>query len=53
VPVLIGSGIPLFGPLPADLLLRHVATRTFASGLVQGEYEVVGPAARPRVESED
>lgn len=52
VPVLIGSGIPLFGPLPADLLLRHVATRTFASGLVQGEYEIVGPAARPRVESE-
>jgi dihydrofolate reductase len=43
VPVLIGAGIPLFGPLPADVLLRHVATRTFASGLVQGEYEVVGP----------
>ncbi|HEY3350706.1 MAG TPA: dihydrofolate reductase family protein [Thermoanaerobaculia bacterium] len=41
VPVLIGSGIPLFGAVPHDILLRHVATRSFASGLVQSEYEVV------------
>lgn len=40
VPVLIGSGIPLFGPLDADVPLRHVATRTFPSGLVQSEYAV-------------
>jgi len=40
VPVLIGNGIPLFGRLPRDLVLRHVATRTFASGLVQSEYVV-------------
>lgn len=40
VPVLIGSGIPLFGELPADVRLRHVATRSYASGLVQSEYEV-------------
>ncbi|HQN08987.1 MAG TPA: dihydrofolate reductase family protein, partial [Thermoanaerobaculia bacterium] len=40
VPVLIGEGIPLFGPLDADVLLTHVATRTFAGGLVQSEYEV-------------
>jgi dihydrofolate reductase len=40
VPVLIGSGIPLFGPLQKDIPLRHVATRTFASGLVQTEYAV-------------
>jgi len=38
VPVLIGSGIPLFGPLPADIRLQHVATRHYASGLVQSEY---------------
>ena len=44
VPVLIGEGIPLFGPLDADVRLSHVATRTFAGGLVQSEYEVV-PAA--------
>src|SRR5215210_4805230 len=27
VPVLIGSGIPLFGPLTRDIALTHVATR--------------------------
>lgn len=42
VPVLIGSGIPLFGELGHDLRLRHVSTRQFASGLVQSEYEVAG-----------
>jgi dihydrofolate reductase len=40
VPVLIGSGIPLFGSLPRDIALTHVATRQFASGLVQSEYIV-------------
>jgi dihydrofolate reductase len=40
VPVLIGEGIPLFGTLPRDIHLRHVATRQYASGLVQSEYEV-------------
>jgi len=48
VPVLIGDGIPLFGPLAHDVRLRHVATRTFASGLVQSEYEV--PATLPPTE---
>ncbi len=42
VPVLIGEGIPLFGTLPHDVQLRHVATHTFPSGLVQSEYEVLG-----------
>jgi dihydrofolate reductase len=41
VPVLIGDGIPLFGVLPSDIRLRHVATRSYASGLVQSEYEVI------------
>lgn len=40
VPVLIGEGISLFGPVPHDIKLRHVATRQFESGLVQSEYEV-------------
>jgi dihydrofolate reductase len=39
VPVLIGEGVPLFGPLPHDIHLRHVATRSYAGGLVQSEYE--------------
>jgi riboflavin biosynthesis pyrimidine reductase len=40
VPVLIGTGIPLFGALLHDIMLRHVATRAYASGLVQSEYLV-------------
>ncbi|PYT61247.1 MAG: deaminase [Acidobacteria bacterium] len=42
VPVLIGEGVPLFGSVPRDIRLRHVATRHYASGLVQSEYEVAG-----------
>jgi dihydrofolate reductase len=41
VPVLIGTGIRLFGPTRCDIPLRHIGTRQFASGLVQSEYEVV------------
>jgi dihydrofolate reductase len=41
VPVLIGSGIPLFGAVPRDISLRHVATSTYRGGLVKSEYEVV------------
>jgi dihydrofolate reductase len=40
VPVLIGDGIPLFGSLPRDIPLRHVATRHYPSGLVQSEYQI-------------
>jgi dihydrofolate reductase len=41
VPVLIGQGIPLFSTLPHDIRLRHVATDSYPSGLVQTEYEVL------------
>ena len=47
IPVLIGSGIPLFGPLLGDIALRHVATRQYASGLVQSEYRI--PSAGPGI----
>jgi dihydrofolate reductase len=40
VPVLIGDGVPLFGTLPSDIRLRHMATRHYTSGLVQSEYQV-------------
>src|ERR1700683_446964 len=40
VPVLIGEGIPLFGSLPADVRLHHVATQHYPSGLVKSEYRV-------------
>ena len=45
VPVLIGAGISLFGPVDADIRLTHVATRQFSSGLVQSEYAVAPGAA--------
>lgn len=38
VPVLLGSGIPLFGRLGADVVLKHIETKAFASGLVQSTY---------------
>lgn len=49
VPVLIGDGIPLFGALPRDLLLHHVATQHYASGLVKSEYRVGGWMQSPQV----
>jgi dihydrofolate reductase len=41
IPVLIGSGIPLFGHLSSDIHLEHIATQAYPSGLVQSEYRVV------------
>lgn len=40
VPVLIGEGLPLFGALDTDVLLEHVSTTSFPSGLVQSHYRV-------------
>jgi dihydrofolate reductase len=40
VPVLLGAGIPLFGPIPHDIRLEHVRTRTYPSGLVQSDYTI-------------
>jgi dihydrofolate reductase len=41
VPVLLGSGRPLFGTLEADLSLAHEATVSFPSGLVQIRYRLL------------
>lgn len=40
IPVLIGEGIALFGPLAQDVHLDHVETKAFPSGLVQSTYRV-------------
>jgi dihydrofolate reductase len=50
VPVLIGQGIPLFGPLSHDIHLQHVKTRSLKAGLVQSTYHFVS-ALRPRARS--
>ena len=38
VPVLLGSGIPLFGRLSADVVLQHIETKVFPNELVQSTY---------------
>lgn len=40
IPVLLGSGIPLFGFLSHDMRFEHVATRSYPSGMVQSEYVI-------------
>lgn len=38
VPVLLGEGLPLFGPTDGDIVLHHVRTESFRNGLVQSRY---------------
>jgi len=39
VPVLIGSGIPLFGHLATDLTFQHIRTEVSSNGLVRSYYK--------------
>jgi len=41
VPVIIGEGIPLFGPTSRDVQLEHLETRAYPSGLVTTKYAVI------------
>lgn len=41
IPILLGSGIPLFGPVPADIQLEHLSTHAYDFGFVQSKYRVV------------
>ncbi|MBB3206726.1 dihydrofolate reductase [Rhodopirellula rubra] len=41
IPVLIGSGIPLFGNFTEDRRLVHRSTKVFEFGFVQSRYEVI------------
>ncbi len=43
VPVILGSGLPLFGPSATDIDLKHLSTQTFPSGLVSSKYRVLKP----------
>ncbi|MCU7845663.1 MAG: dihydrofolate reductase family protein [Candidatus Thiodiazotropha sp. (ex Monitilora ramsayi)] len=40
MPVLLGSGIKLFGNLPSDVMLNKVREKSYASGMVQLEYAI-------------
>jgi hypothetical protein len=41
IPVLIGEGLPLFGPLNRDVKLELLASRSFDNGFVQNKYQVL------------
>lgn len=40
IPVLIGQGIPLFGPLDGDVPLTHLRTESYPNGFIQSVYAV-------------
>jgi len=40
VPVLLGAGRPLFGPLPNDLELTLMRSRAYEFGFVQSTYRI-------------
>ena len=40
IPVLLGEGIPLFGSLSKDVLLKHIETSGWPNGFVQSRYQV-------------
>src|SRR5699024_8926161 len=44
IPVIIGDGIPLFGPVKNDIKLEHISTNSFGSGFVQSQYKVLQDA---------
>jgi dihydrofolate reductase len=41
IPILIGSGIPLFGALAHDIKLHHLETLQFDNGIVQSKYKIL------------
>jgi dihydrofolate reductase len=46
IPVLIGQGRPLFGPLPGDIQLVHEGTMATGHGLVQSRYRILHPRSQ-------
>jgi len=40
IPILLGTGRPLFGDVHADIRMQHISSRSFPSGLVQSTYNV-------------
>jgi dihydrofolate reductase len=41
IPVLIGEGLPLFGPLEKDVKLALIDSRSFRNGFVQNKYKIL------------
>lgn len=49
IPVLLGSGIRLFGPLEQDIRLTHCGTKSLDCGFVQLTYAVIGASKHLRL----
>ncbi|HEY9734709.1 MAG TPA: dihydrofolate reductase family protein [Trichocoleus sp.] len=45
IPIILGAGKPLFGPLEKDIELTHIATKTYDFGFVQNKYRVNVPSS--------
>jgi dihydrofolate reductase len=43
IPILLGEGRPLFGPLESDIRLDLVSTKAYDFGFVQSKYHVIRP----------
>lgn len=43
IPILLGTGIPLFGPGTPEIQLSHIETHAFENGFVQVKYRVEHP----------
>jgi dihydrofolate reductase len=41
IPILLGSGLPLFGVLDQDIRLHLMESRAFSNGFVQSKYQVI------------
>jgi dihydrofolate reductase len=46
IPVLLGDGKPLFGPLPKDVKLEHISTHSYPFGFVQSRYRIAKEAMK-------
>ena len=44
IPVLLGSGIPLFGSIGMEISLNHLETTSTKNGFVQTKYRLTYPA---------
>jgi len=41
IPIVLGSGKPLFGNVEKDIPLKHISTKTYDFGFVQSTYKVI------------
>lgn len=44
IPIILGSGIPLFHIMDSDIPCRTISSQTYPSGLVQLKYEIATPS---------